>query len=155
MDSMDLAWVAWTPLRRNGPRSMFVVESQKSERAPFWGGANLVDSSACDWVRSENGPRSRRAYMSRTTNESFRTWCNSEGSGTLIIMGENEYDRAYNCWASYAALDIVDDELVKSSTGVTSICASHVLGGKEHENKHLHVLSSLIYQILRANREIL
>ncbi|KAG8664640.1 uncharacterized protein FPOAC1_013420 [Fusarium poae] len=53
-------------------------------------------------------------------------------------MGENEYDRAYNCWASYAALDIVDDELVKSSTGVTSICASHVLGGKEHENKHLH-----------------
>jgi hypothetical protein len=41
LDSMDLA---------------LGTDPSKAERAPFWDGANLVDSSVGDWVRTQNGP---------------------------------------------------------------------------------------------------
>ncbi|RGP67978.1 hypothetical protein FSPOR_5639 [Fusarium sporotrichioides] len=108
------------------------------------------------WPKTWHGKQEQARQVNQIKmNEAYKAWRESKSSGTFVISGENEFDRAHNCWASYAALDVLDDELRKGSIGMLSVCAFHVFRHQEHENTCLNVLSSLIYQILRANREVL
>ncbi|OBS26155.1 hypothetical protein FPOA_00098 [Fusarium poae] len=114
------------------------------------------DVDADFWSKTWSGDRDRLQELGQIkTNEDYKTWCESKSSGMFVISGENDSYRAHHCWASSAALDFLDEKLANGSTDRSSICAFHIFGNKDHENTYSNVLSSLVYQILRADREIL
>ena len=102
------------------------------------------------WPKTWHGEQERIEQLGQiTTDESYKAWRKSKESGVFVISGENDNDRAHNCWASNVALDLIN------KMPITDTCAFHLFGPQEHEDSHLHVLSSLIYQVLHLNKEIL
>ena len=102
------------------------------------------------WPRTWHGEQERIQQLGQVTNDqNYKAWRESKGYGLFVISGENDNDRAHNCWASCVALDLIDERLSDCP------CAFHLFGRQDHENTNLHVLSSLIYQIIHLNKEIL
>ena len=102
------------------------------------------------WPKTWHGEQEQMQHIGQITNDQkYKVWRESKGSGMFVISGENEFHRAHNCWTSKVALDLINERLT------TDTCVFHLFGRHEHENTCLHVLSSLIYQILHLNKEIL
>ncbi|KAJ5928276.1 hypothetical protein N7466_007232 [Penicillium verhagenii] len=85
--------------------------------------------------------------------QEFQGWQNSEQSSILILVGYNN-ESIYNdemCWMSPAALQTIDDMIKDRQKDPFAF----YLFGQRSENRFPQVLSSIIIQLLRQNRQSL
>ncbi|KAF5229969.1 hypothetical protein FAUST_10061 [Fusarium austroamericanum] len=69
------------------------------------------------WAKTWHGDQERIQQVEQIKMDTaFKVWRESKSSGIFVISGQNEFDRAHNCWASCAALDLLGDELKKANT---------------------------------------
>lgn len=87
------------------------------------------------------------------TDPNFRQWLNSAGSQVFVLCGINDDDRATHCWLTPVALKLIADQTSLEETAeATDICISHILSLRNEDNTFVHVIRSLIYQILLKNK---
>ena len=102
------------------------------------------------WPKTWHDEQERMQQIGQiTADQDYKFWRESKSYGLFVISGENENDRAHNCWASKVALDLINERLT------TDTCVFHLFGRHENENTCLYVLSSLVYQTIHLNKKIL
>ncbi|KAJ5915813.1 hypothetical protein N7454_010954 [Penicillium verhagenii] len=94
-----------------------------------------------------------QALQSFQQGQEFQRWQNSEQSSILILVGYNN-ESIYNdemCWMSPAALQTIDDMINDRQKDPFAF----YIFGQRSENRFPQVLSSIIIQLLRQNRQSL
>ncbi|KAJ6443245.1 LIM domain-containing protein [Purpureocillium lavendulum] len=84
-------------------------------------------------------------------DSSYQEWRGSPCSRLLVLSGKNCVPRATHCWVSPVALDLAA-KLEADTAPNSDPSVFYLLGRRDEEDTHLHVLSSLVYQLLSINK---
>ncbi|KAF4462795.1 hypothetical protein FALBO_10392 [Fusarium albosuccineum] len=107
------------------------------------------------WSKTWLGEQESDQQLGRVLSDpGYQEWLVSESSGVFILSGENDFNGASHCWASPVALNLID-QLTKDGNEASDTCVFYLLGHQEHDDTCLRVLTSLVFQLLKSNKEAL